>query len=230
LGVIRDDRLLLMVALRFRLLLIAPAIILAGCGTTMSRPARGDTRRNVMQGEQSTTVDSPVGFRPLERDGGRHSQIDILAKGRLPGGATFVITAVHDKAANELAYHADEPSWRGERRLLRYVGGGGVTVGQHGPVAVLELAVAGGCVAWHPYALAYGILGDARDSVTAHSDGRSVRFAKVALPAYFHFRGAAVYALLVAGRNWVVIQAPDGRAVHSEWRDGAHESGACGDK
>ncbi|MHB1859190.1 MAG: hypothetical protein ACYCUM_03600 [Solirubrobacteraceae bacterium] len=169
--------------------------------------------------------------------------IPVLATGRLPGDGRFAFYAephrVHGtgrlyyilmNATAEPA--ADEP----QPVPLSHVVDG--MVWGHGGGAALEayyygvqqISIIYECVGSYPFALAYGRMRNARNTITASSDGRTVRFKKAVIPARLHPDGVLVYALLPPGRNDVVTRTLGGRVVSTEhWSgQGAYPVRGCG--
>jgi hypothetical protein len=107
-------------------------------------------------------------------------------------------------------------------------GGGGPEI-ERGQSIPLEMDVSHGCLGPYAYALAYGMLRDSKDSVTAQADGTTIRLKKVVIPTNFHPDGVVVYALLGRGRNNVVERSATERVVYDENWAGP-EAGACHDR
>lgn len=71
-----------------------------------------------------------------------------------------------------------------------------------------------------PYALAYGLLRQRRDTVTANADGRVQSFKEAAIPARLDPEGVLVYALLQPGVNTIVVRSPRGHVMtRLHWGD-----------
>jgi hypothetical protein len=80
---------------------------------------------------------------------------------------------------------------------------------------VLALDIESGCLGHHTFTIAYGLLRDPRDSVSAEEPGRTVSFKKVAIPPSFGVTGAVVHTPL-SGPAKIVVRAPNGNVVSSE--------------
>lgn len=170
-----------------------------------------------------------VALRSLER---RNDVVAVLATGRLVDSGAFVIVLVREGDNYEVAFATEGPARKqnrpaNKRRMVFYGGGGGVSIGGRMGARPVELVVGGGCVGRRPYGLAYGILRGGSATVTAIAEGRSIRFAKVAIPSRFRASGDVVYALLMPGKNDIVVRNRKGKIVSSEWRSGSPSSGAC---
>lgn len=73
------------------------------------------------------------------------------------------------------------------------------------------------CGGTHAYALAYGVIREQNDTVTARVRGKSLTLRKGKIPAALGVNGALVYALLPTG--WpitLITQSPRGRVVREE--------------
>jgi hypothetical protein len=76
--------------------------------------------------------------------------------------------------------------------------------------------ISSGCVGSFAYAVAYGMLRDPQDRVTAQAHGTITKFKKVLIPANFHPDGVLVYTVLRRGPIDIVAQMPSGRVVARE--------------
>jgi hypothetical protein len=134
-----------------------------------------------------------------------------VASEQLPGG--FYTIAAHTYIPNgkrtvalTASVHPSEPGARasyGEARTRGVAGG------------VLALDIESGCAGRHPFTLAYGLLRDSRDNVSAEEPGRTIKFKKVAIPPSFQATGAVVHTPL-SGAARIVVRAPEGHIVSSE--------------
>jgi hypothetical protein len=194
-----------------RAVVLMACVLLVGCGRG-AHAVSATTRKYA----QVTPLEEPDG---LNRE-------DILAEGSLPGNGKFVIFAFPSKMTDveyELYYTSEGPSKLPSRRWYSWGGGGGVVTlnnPHRSQLQALELEVGGGCGSTHPYALAFGVLRNLKDTVVDRAHGKEIPFKLVLVPKRFHPDGALVYSLLMTGRNHVVTQTPHGRIVDGEWENG----------
>lgn len=117
---------------------------------------------------------------------------------------------------SNLAYHS-EPSRSNGQLLSRRSGGRGggpsLTTNESG---VVEMDVSHGCVGRYAYTLAYGVLRNPVNVVTARTKGKTTEFRKVVIPAQFHSPGVLVYALLGPGHIQLTTRTPGGHILHKE--------------
>lgn len=91
----------------------------------------------------------------------------------------------------------------------------------------LEINVVHGCDGTRGYALAYGMLREPKDAITAQANGHSIRFRKVAVPAAFKPAGVLVYALFATpGPTRVITRLVTGKPIRRELFEGL-QSGYC---
>lgn len=185
------------------------AVLAGGCGVSGPR-----------KGIESVKSDAPVARM------GR-----VLARGTLPGGGRFIVVLT-SSVERRIAYYAEEPARYGashnrQHGLVR--GGAGDGVRLSAPLhAPLEINVYQSCVGPYPYALAFGMLHNAHNSVTAYANDKSVKFAKAELPSSLRSRGTLVYALLGPGQNRIITRTIAGEIVSSEVRRGISVDSSCG--
>jgi hypothetical protein len=171
---------------------IGLCVAFAGCGASRSAPRFGE------YGVKYVT-----------------NGIRTLARGRLPGGAFFVIDAVRYEFGGRTYSVLREHIGKIGQHRITGPGSGSAKVG-HGRNGVLELSISSGCAAGHQYALAYGMLRDPQDSVVAQGQGVSIALKKVTVPASFGPYGVMVYSLVSRGQVDVVTRAPSGKIVGDE--------------
>jgi hypothetical protein len=202
------------------------SIVITGCGASVVR----------VRTEQTPVVTATTrGFFEHSLKG------RTLARGRLTHGGEFIIIAkqyqYHGKMEYGLGEYTEEP--------VKYAPGAvGGRLSKHGMVPdtsssggavemrfsvrrVLEIIAGSGCVGPYPYGLAYGMLHDARDTVTARTSDKTVIFKKAVIPASLHADGVLVYAVLPPGQNDVVTRTPSGRVVARE-HSAEIEAAVCG--
>jgi hypothetical protein len=180
--------------------ILAISVGVAGCGE--SRPGRDSYP--VERGKKRL-IKYPIEYTP----GG----LRILVRERMPGGYLVI-------SAKRYMYrgHTYSVLQNQEEELARHVLGMGsngpnIGLGEH---EALEMEISSGCVGSHVYALAYGMLRNPKDSVTAETHGTTIRFRKVVVPTNFHPDGVLVLAQLGQGPTNIVTRAPNGRVVRSE--------------
>jgi hypothetical protein len=112
--------------------------------------------------------------------------------------------------------------------------GTGPAISDAGPAergAVLYMFVSHGCAGArsheHPYALAYGLLRGAKDTVTDRANGDTITMKKATIPARIHPEGMFVYGLLLPGHNEIVVRAPDGQIAERQGWAGSNEQVSC---
>lgn len=195
------------------LLAVAIPVSISACGT--SAPSRHADRS--VSGAWPSVGSRPE---PLYRAKGH-----VLAVGSLPNDGRFTILVVRNHVTHEyqlVSYSEELKQLPGKRNEA--VPGGGATgpwIGnppsQTGMPLILQDS--GSCGGGQSYALAYGLLHQRRDTVTASKGRRARVFKSAVIPARLHPDGALVYALLLPGRNDVKVRTPDGHVVSSqnEW-------------
>jgi hypothetical protein len=179
---------------------VTVAIALAGCGTT----------------RRTLGVHGPVKF---ARNGVR-----TIVRQRLPEGEYFAITALRyeflGRSYARLGLRYESPSAHG---LVQpgYDGGPSLEPGGRG---VLDINISRSCNGRDETALAWGLLRNPEDTVTAKSKEGTLRFTKVMIPRSVYPHGAVVYAVLGPSSPDVVVRTPRGRIVSDmSWGAG----GAC---
>ncbi len=93
------------------------------------------------------------------------------------------------------------------------VGSGGLPLDSSGSPP-LQMAVYRDCVGSHLYMLAYGLLRQSEDTVTAMNDGRAVVVKKIKIPTSFYPGSMLVYGLLDIGATNIVSRTPGGEVVN----------------
>ena len=176
---------------------------LTGCGSAASRPHDENWRLR-------------VGSRVDRRPNGR-----ILATGALPGGGKFTILVDRERSGSgyQLAAYSEMPSKGASSRMSFGGAESGPSIGSRPFQSGFQLVLNDSktCGGGYPsYALAYGLLHTPRDVVAAQKDGKVVIFRKVTIPTGFHPDGTLVYALLLRGRNDVIVRDASGRIVSRE--------------
>jgi hypothetical protein len=108
------------------------------------------------------------------------------------GGGRFLIVAEshRHRGKNEPEISTYEED-QGARGIFPSSGG---LLGVSNEGAALVMDVERSCKGSEEKALAYGVLRDRRDTVSAREPSRRIVFRKVAIPAHFHVRGVLVYA------------------------------------
>lgn len=142
------------------------------------------------------------------------SGIHTLARVKLQDGGRLAIVVERYKYQGRvyanLAHYA-EPA----HKANRYGAGGGGPALQPAKPGIVDVNVSYGCSGSHAYVLAYGLLRERSDSITAIGHGVMIRLHKVAIPASFHYRGVLVYALLQSGAVRVITRTSRGEIVSS---------------
>jgi hypothetical protein len=191
-------------------------IAATGCGATHRRPPTLTT------GYQRLGV--PTGG-PHETPRERRSE-HLLVREPLQGGGYFVISAIANssgRAQGEIRHHVELPGAHG---LESGGWSSGPRLGGVEP-RILAVHVDHGCSGADAYALAYGLLRQPEDTVTAHDGGKAVVFKKVDIPASFHPGGVLVYELLGPDATNVVTRTPSGRVASTESFSG-QDAISCG--
>lgn len=132
-----------------------------------------------------------------------HGSVRRVAGGRVPGGSRFSIIANRAESSG-----ATEPSLWVEVAGKRSFGGFG-----HG----------GGPFTWqmqaacrpHQYAILYGILKNARDTVWVRDSAGLTQLRRARIPASLHAHGVLAYAALPAVPSELVIRAPGGQTLNT---------------
>ncbi len=142
--------------------------------------------------------------------------LQTLVREPLQGGSYVTIVGKRYEFAGRtysvLAEHVEE---RGKRGMVSGGGGDGPSM-EPGAPGVVALDVGQECVGSDEVVIAYGLLREPEDTVTAEGAGRPITFSKVMIPASFHARGVLVYALLKSGRMDILTRERDGRVVREE--------------
>lgn len=101
-----------------------------------------------------------------------------------------------------------------------------MVVGREGAVV---MTVIDGCTGPYSHRVVWGLLKSKRDTVTAYTDHRRIRFKTAVLPRQLHASSVAVYALLPprAG-GYIITRTPSGRMVNEESLPAPNEVGKCG--
>lgn len=190
---------------------------------------------------QKQTIDVPkVGLwqSPEEVQG-----IPVLAKGVVPGGGKFAIFLEPSEADNgksieyslmigkamPVKYEPFHPPPSHVRDgMLWGKAGGRMVVGEDSDAAVI-MTIIDGCTGPYPHRVAWGLLKARRDTVTAYTDHRSIRFRTAALPRQLRVAGVAVYASLPPRSGGkIVTRTANGRVVNEESLPRPSEAGKCG--
>ena len=204
-----------------RLVPIGACVITAGCGVS-------SLDKSGMRRARGADPGDAVALQSIATEG---NVVAVLAKHRLVDNAIFVITLIRTGSSYEVALATEGPARNerdGKRRMVSYGGSSGVAItGGATAAQPLELIVSGGCVDGSPYGVAYGVLRDAGGSVTAIAKNKNVRFVKVPVPTRFHAVGSVVYALLMPGKNRIVVRNRRGHILSGEWRSGRPNDNAC---
>lgn len=165
----------------------------------------------------------------------------VLATGTLSGSGKFAIflepsetnkdTSVEYSLmmgdAEPVRYEPPHPpSWRVHNGMVWGKAGGRMVVGREGAVV---MTVIDGCTGPYPHRVVWGLLKSRRDTVTAYTDHRRIRFKTAVLPRQLHASSVAVYALLPprAG-GYIITRTPSGRMVNEESLPAPNEVGKCG--
>jgi hypothetical protein len=194
LGAPRSWRLRL--TLCYFMVLLSLCVTVTGCGASRSAPRFGE---------------HPVKY--------AHNGVRILAKGRLPSGTFFVIAALRyefmGRTYSRLGLRYEPPS---EHRFVGASGwsGGPSLESGRGEARSLVMNIARSCSGAYRSALAYGLLRDSKDTVTAREHRTAIVMKRVAVPANFEANGVLVYTLLGRGPTNVVTRTPSGRIVSDE--------------
>lgn len=180
-------------------------VIVTGCGASPSAPRFGE---------------HPVQY--------AHNGVRILAKGRLPSGTYFVIAALRYKfmgrTSSRLGLRYESPSEHGFVGAPGWSGGPSLESAR-GEARSLVMNISRSCSGAYRFALAYGLLRDPKDTVTAQEHGTGIVVKRVAVPVSFEVHGVLVYTLLGRGPTDVVTRTPSGRVVSNE--SYPQESASC---
>jgi hypothetical protein len=185
---------------------------LAGCGGS----AQGSTEAYVVGPNGVRTAEGTSAIAVKYTANGRQT----LVRERVPGGY-FSIIAKRSEYRGKTSSTLEDRFEVSRRRSFE-------TLNEHGLVtsggsaglpmeaASLNIQVDHACAGSYSYALAYGILGDPKNSVIARGSGTPVTFKKVRIPLSFQAEGVLVYGLLGPGQATVVMKAPDGHVLGSQ--------------
>lgn len=177
------------------------SIIAAGCG---------DSRLMTYTGGHSNVTEPMASSKWWGRSG------QTLIKERVPGGF-FSISAEEYKYLDQ-SYTRLSDRFEEEVSKRLNSGDSGPLISPSGG-GVISIEVVHACAGSYEYALAYGLLQDSRDSVTANGPGGSIGFKKVTIPAKLNAGGVLVYALLSQGPTEIVVKTRRGQIISSErWR------------
>jgi hypothetical protein len=145
------------------------------------------------------------------------AKAELLASERVPDGydAIFGDDREHQ---GQMYLSLSAISKRKGGRGLRAGRSGMVVTGESSGLVVgphehrpLVLAGAGECNQNHGEVLAYGIVNDVRDVVSAIDGNVAIVLKKAVIPANLHATGILVYAIVPPGSSYVVTFAPNGR-------------------
>jgi hypothetical protein len=98
--------------------------------------------------------------------------------------------------------------------------GGAIRLGGLGEGGPFAPHTSAGCES-QPYAIVYGLLKAARDTVLARVSGKLVPLRKVAIPARLHAGGVLAYGAFSPLPSELLVRSPAGKIVASEDRSGA---------
>lgn len=128
-----------------------------------------------------------------------------IARGSVPDGPAFSILAGSEKT----------PTGADEVSLAVEVGTEMSTEGiEPEPAGPFAWRIVTGCQP-HAYAILYGVLKNARDTVWARGSSGLTRLRRARLPASLHEHGVLAYAAFSAAPTELLVRAPDGKTVHA---------------
>lgn len=194
---------------------LALSAAIAGCGAARS----GKHGPGTYVGGGANAARISVTTRPIKY---APSGLKTLVRQRIPGGYFSIVAERYEYLGHTYSVLNDHEEKSKERGGSA---GGGPDI-ERGQDISLEMGVSRGCLGPHAYALAYGMLRDPKDLVTAQADGTMIRFKRVVIPANFHPDGVLVYAALGQGQNNVVERTPNGEVAYHEHWTGV-EASAC---
>jgi hypothetical protein len=130
------------------------------------------------------------------------------------GGGGFLIVVEndrrHDRNEPEISTYEEGANARG----IFPSGGGLLAAPAKG--AVLTMNIERSCKGLSGQGLAYGLLGDREDRVSAWELSARIVLKKVVIPARYHAGGTLVYAQVGGGPTEVVTRTPNGRVISHE--------------
>jgi hypothetical protein len=176
-------------------------IAVAGCAGSHSHGGARESQLEVRKGLKSLIERrapgkyTPDGSTTLVREAIAGGYVAITGRRYLNHGRIYLTLAGRIEPLNE-----------------RIASSGGLPLDEGGSGA-LDMAVYRSCAGSHAYALAYGLLRQPKDAVTAQADAHMIAFKKVAIPASFGAEGVVVYALLGGGTTNIVTRTPSGQIV-----------------
>ncbi len=222
--------------------LLAVTVVVAGCGSTVAHNRANGTR---------TTSPAEIIKRRLEASTkGELTYLSsslrgpTLARVGLPGGDVITISVMRCAPGNATCYQLAE-YWEEPARDARSVHvkkhgmtsngfiGTGPVIAHPGPGErmTLDMEVRHGCAGprqhRYPYALAFGVLRDDKDTVIDRADGRTIRMKKVVIPAHLHPEGMLMYGLLLPGPNDIELRTPNRVIVNRTRWAGSNEEASC---
>jgi hypothetical protein len=190
---------------------VASLLSLGGCGGSgSSHPARGAASgaRAAPAGRTSTAAE-PVKFLP--------NGVRVLVRGRIPAAASFSITAERYRFQGRT--YVDLSAAVGAHGMRE--GGGSGSFSPQGSHQTFAWSTQEGCQA-RPHArwaIVYGLLRDAGDTVTARS-GQGVYALRTApMPSSFRAGGELAYAVLPQRPSEVLVRTRGGRVAQDEKLD-----------
>ena len=176
-------------------LVIAAAI--AGCGTSRVMEPNGGP----------TSAGTSIQYAP--------NGVVVLARQPISGGYLSIRGVRYSYMGKTYFGLRENVETSSKHRIVS--GGGSGTSIKPGEYGILTMRVDHGCVGTYGYALAYGLLRNPSDMVTASSrDGKLIRFKQVAVPLNLHAHGVLVYALLGSGQINILTRTANGQIVGNE--------------
>jgi hypothetical protein len=157
---------------------------------------------------------------PLSRLVG--AKAEVLASQRVAGGFDTIVGEDQERGGKvylsvaTISERVGKRGVRGQRPGMVVTGeGGGLLVGLDDHRSFV-LATAGECKGDNGEWLAYGIVNDLQDVVSAHDGHVSTVFKRAAIPANLHAAGILVYAIVPAESFYVVANSSNDRVLATE--------------
>jgi hypothetical protein len=185
-------------------ILLFLSIGVAGCGGSHSRKRVSGTYILGSNGVMRRIATSPVKYLP--------NGLRVLVREPMLGGYFAIVAKRYEYLGHTYSVMDDREEGAGDRGG----GGGGSLDIEPGQRIPLEIAVFHVCLGSYAHAVAYGMLRDPNDSVTAEVHGTTTIFKKLAIPANFRPDGLLVYALLRQGPANIAVRTGSGQVVSSE--------------
>ncbi len=185
-------------------ILLILSMTVADCAGSHSRERVSGTYIMGSNGVRRRVATYPVKYRP--------NGLRVLVREPMPGGYFAIVAKRYEYLGHTYSVMDDREESSGEHGSG---GGGGLDIepDQRMP---LEIAVFHVCLGSYAHAVAYGMLRDPKDAVTAQVHGTTTILKKLVIPANFRPDGLLVYALLRGGPVTITVRTHSGRIVSNE--------------